>query len=56
VAAYPPVTGGVSDEPVGLPADVLPPADGDRAWEASPAYSEQTPLVENDQAGRQGTL
>jgi len=59
VAGQPPGTvGGVSDETRGLsaPASGLPPAGGDRAWEAGPAYGEQSPLVTGDQAGRQGTL
>jgi hypothetical protein len=59
VAGFPPGTaGGVSDETRGLsaPASGLPPTGGDRAWEAGPAYGEQSPLVTGDQAGRQGSL
>ena len=57
VAGYPPATGGVGDETVGLsaPASGLPPAGGDRSWEAGPAHGERNPLVTDDQAGRQGT-
>jgi hypothetical protein len=57
VAASSPATGGVSDETVRLsaPAGGLPPAGGDRAWEAGPAYSERNPLVADDQADRQDT-
>ncbi len=57
MAGYPLATGGVGDETAGLsaPASGLPPAGGDRAWEAGPAYSERNPLVTDDQAGRQGT-
>jgi hypothetical protein len=56
-AGYPPATGGVSDETLGLsaPASGLLPTGGDRAWEAGPEYSERNPLVTDDQAGRQGT-
>jgi hypothetical protein len=59
MASYPPATTvGVSDQAPGLslPASGLPPADGDPAWEAGPAYGERSPLVTDDQAGRQGTL
>ncbi len=57
VAGYPPATGGVSDETSSLsaPASGLPPAGGDRAWEAGPAYSERSRLVTDDQASRQDT-
>jgi hypothetical protein len=57
VAGYPPAAGGVGDETLGVsaPASGLPPAGGDRSWEAGPAYSERNPLVTDDQAGRQGT-
>ena len=57
VAGYPSATGGVGDETLGLsaPASDLPPAGGDRARKAGPAYSEWSPLVADDQAGRQGT-
>ena len=57
VVGYPPATGGVSDETAGVsaPASGLPPAGGDRAWEAGPAHGERNPLVTDDQAGRQGT-
>ena len=57
VAGYPPATGGVNDETSGLsaPASGLPPAGGDPAWEAGPAYSERSRLVTDDQAGRQDT-
>jgi hypothetical protein len=37
-------------------ASGLPPAGGDPAGEASPAYGERSPLVADDQAGRKGTL
>ena len=59
MASYPPATAvGVSDQAPGLPvpASGLPPAGGDPAWEAGPAYGERSPLVTDDQAGRQGTL
>ncbi len=59
MASYPPATAaGVSDQTPGLavPAGGLPPAGGDPAWEAGPAYGERIPLVTDDQAGRQGTL
>jgi hypothetical protein len=58
-AGYPPATAaGVSDETRGLsaPASGLPPAGGDPAWEAGPAHGERSPLVTDDQTGRQGTL
>jgi hypothetical protein len=56
VAGYPPAAGGVGETAgVSAPASGLPPAGGDQAWEARPAYSEQNPLVTDDQAGRQGT-
>ena len=58
-ASYPPATAaGVSDQTPGLsaPASGLPPVGGDLAWEAAPAYGERSPLVTDDQAGRQGTL
>jgi hypothetical protein len=53
LASYPSATAaGISDQTPGLsvPASGLPPADGDPAWEAGPAYGERNPL-----AGRQGT-
>jgi hypothetical protein len=59
MASYPPATAaGVSDQTPGLsgPASGLPPTGGDPAWEAGPAYGERSPLVTDDQAGRQGTL
>jgi hypothetical protein len=59
MASYPPATAaGVSDQTPGLsgPASGLPPTGGDPAWEADPAYGERSPLVTDDQAGRQGTL
>jgi hypothetical protein len=59
MASYPPATAaGVSDQAPGLPipASGLPPAGGDPAWEAGPAHGERSPLVTDDQAGRQGTL
>ena len=59
MASYPPATtAGVSDQVPGIPvpASGLPPAGGDPAWEAGPAYGERSPLVTDDQAGRQGTL
>lgn len=57
MASYPPATAaGVSDQTPGLsvPASGLPPAGADPAWEAGPAYGERSPLVTDDQAGRQG--
>ena len=59
MASYPPATAaGVSDQTPGLsaPTGDLPPAGGDPAWEADAAYGERSPLVTDDQAGRQGTL
>jgi hypothetical protein len=50
-AAAPAATQGLSG-----PASGLPPAGGDPAWEAGPAYGERSPLVTEDQAGREGTL
>jgi hypothetical protein len=58
MVSYPPATAaGVSDQTPGLSvsASGLPPAGGDPAWEAGPAYGERNPLVTDDQAGRQGT-
>jgi hypothetical protein len=57
--SYPPATAaGVSDQTPGLsgPASGLSPTGDDPAWEAGPAYGERSPLVTDDQAGRQGTL
>ena len=57
--SYPPATAaGVSDQTPGLsgPASGLPATGGDPAWKAGPAYGERSPLVTDDQAGRQGTL
>jgi hypothetical protein len=57
--SYPPATAaGVSDQTPGLsgPASGLPATAGDPAWKAGPAYDERSPLVTDDQAGRQGTL
>ena len=57
--SYPPATAtGVGNQTPGLsgPASGLPPTGGDPAWEAGPAYGERSPLVTDDQAGRQGTL
>jgi hypothetical protein len=58
VAGYPPAMRSASDETLDPPAlaSDLPPAAGDRAWDADPAYSERHRLVTDDQAGRQGTL
>ena len=59
VASYPPATAaGVSEQTPGLaaPGSGLPPAGGDPAWEAGPAYGERSPLVTDDQAPRQGRL
>jgi len=59
LVSYPPATtAGVSDQTPGLSvsASGLPPAGGDPGWEADPAYGERSPLVTDDQAGRQGTL
>lgn len=56
--SYPPATAaGVSDQTPGLsgPASGLPATAGDPAWKAGPAYGERSPLVTDDQAGRQGT-
>ena len=58
-AGYPPAAAAdVSDQTPGLSATAsgLPAAGGDPAWEADPAYGERSPLVTDDQAGRQGTL
>ena len=57
-AGYPPAAARLSDETPGLSARAsgLPPAGGDPAWEADPAYGERACLVTDDQAGRQGTL
>ena len=58
-ASCPPApAAGVSDQTPGLsaPASGLPAAGGDPAWEAGPADGERSPLVTDDQAGRQGTL
>jgi hypothetical protein len=57
-ASYPPATGGASDETSGLsaPANGLPPTGDDRDWETGRAYSERTPVVTDDRAGRQDTL
>jgi hypothetical protein len=57
--SYPPATAaGISDQTPGLsgPASGLPATAGDPAWEAGPTYGERSPLVTDDQAGRQGTL
>jgi hypothetical protein len=59
LASYPPATAaGVSDQTpdLSVPASGLPPTGGDPAGEASPAYGERSPVVTDDQAGRQGTL
>jgi hypothetical protein len=59
LASYPPATAaGIGDQMPGLsvPASGLPPTGGDPAWEAGPAYGARSPLVTDDQAGRQGTL
>ncbi len=59
MASYPPATAaGVSDQAPGffVPASGPPPAGGDPAWEAGPAYGERSPLVTDDQPGPQGTL
>jgi hypothetical protein len=58
VTGYPPVTAAPGEETAGLsvPASSPPPAGGDPAWAADPAYGEPNPLVTDDQAGRQGTL
>ena len=59
MASYPPAAAaGVSGQARGLPvpASGLPPAGGAPAGEAGPAYGERSPLVTDDQAGRQGTL
>jgi hypothetical protein len=52
-----PATDGVSDETLGLsaPASGLPTTGDDQTWQAGPGYSESSPLVTDDQAGRQGT-
>ena len=59
MASYPPAAAaGVSDQTPGLsvPPSGLPRTGGDPAWQAGPAYGERSPLVTDDQAGRQGTL
>jgi hypothetical protein len=59
MASYPPATAaGISNQTPGLsvPAGGLRPTGDDPAWEAGPAYGERSPLVTDDQAGRQGTL
>ena len=59
VSSYPPATAArVGDQTprLAVPASGLPPASGDPAWEAGPAYGERNPLVTDDQAARQGTL
>jgi hypothetical protein len=59
MASYPPATAArVGDQtpPLAVPASGLPPASGDPAWEAGPAYGERSPLVIDDQPARQGTL
>ena len=59
MASHPPATAvGISNQSPGLsgPASGLPPTGDDPAWEAGPAYGERSPLVTDDQAGRQGTL
>jgi hypothetical protein len=59
LASYPPAAAaGISDQALGLsaPAGGLPPTGADPVWEAGPAYGERSPLVTDDQAGRQGTL
>jgi hypothetical protein len=57
IASYPAVTAGVSDQTLDLsaPASGLPPAGGDPVGGAGLAYGERTPLVSDDQPGRQGT-
>ena len=59
MASYPPaMPAGVSDQTpdLSIPASGLPPTGGDPVREAGPAYGERSPLVTDDQAGRQGTL
>jgi hypothetical protein len=59
LTSYPPArAAGVDDQTLGVPvpASGLPPTVGDPAWAAGPAYGERSPLVTDDQAGRQGTL
>jgi polyhydroxyalkanoate synthesis regulator phasin len=60
LASYPPSTGaGASGQTAGLfaPASGLPlPTGGDPAWEAGPGHGERSPLVPDDQTGRQGPL
>jgi hypothetical protein len=59
MASYPSATAaGVNGQAPGLSgsASGLPPTGGEPAWEAGPAYGERSPLVTDDQAGRQGTL
>ena len=58
MASYQPATAaGGADQALGLSAPVsdLPPADDEPVWAAGPAYGERTPLVTDNQAGRQGT-
>jgi hypothetical protein len=45
-----------SSDDSAVPASGLPPAGDDPAWQAGPVYGERSPLVTDDQAGRQGTL
>jgi hypothetical protein len=56
LASYPPATAAGDQTPgLSVSASGLPPAGGDPAWEAGPAYGERNPLVTDDQAGRRGT-
>jgi hypothetical protein len=58
MASYQPATAaGGADQTLGLSAPVsdLPLADGEPVWAAGPAYGQRTPLVTDNQAGRQGT-
>src|SRR5580658_1064717 len=59
LASYPPAAAaGISAQALGLSAPVggRPPTGADPVWEAGAAYGERSPLVTDDQAGRQGTL
>jgi hypothetical protein len=56
LASYPPATAAGDQTPgLSVSASGLPPAGGDPAWEAGPAYGERNSLVTDDQAGRRGT-
>ena len=58
VTGYPPATAHSGDETrvSAAQASGLRPTGGDPGWRAGPAYGERSPLVADDQAGREGTL